>query len=232
VKPQLSRAPIAAYAIAPHAPAAVAEAHATFDKLGLKWAEVLGEVRDAKEAVLEAKAADILAAAVAYEAGEEPKALGELEQAANAKLKTLEDRVAGLSKAVDEAGNKLAYLIAEHSADYRASLEEALIEIGARYDQAVAVARQELAEFKPLRSGIEWLDRFDAGQATIGQSGQFAGGRLMVRGKGVAGVISGELDPADLLKLAATATAEPAPPPVRTMTPGERASLDKAAALA
>jgi hypothetical protein len=64
---------ITAYAIPPHAPPAVAEAKDEFDSIAARWAGVKGELQDAKEALAEAKTADLQAIVDAAEEGKDVK---------------------------------------------------------------------------------------------------------------------------------------------------------------
>jgi hypothetical protein len=64
-----SRFPLAAFSIPPSPPGAVAELKARFEKIGDEWARTRGELDDAKQAVTEARAADLRAAADAVAEG-------------------------------------------------------------------------------------------------------------------------------------------------------------------
>jgi hypothetical protein len=112
-----------------------------------------------------------------------------------------------LDIAIDEAGNRLAQVIAEHRKEWLALLAEGEAEAAAHFNLAITEAQAAIADLRPTRGALGWLNQFDADRAQSGQNAPFAGGRLRVKSK--SGTLRGEHDPAVLLELAARVTEAP-----------------------
>lgn len=212
MKSFISKNATATFTIPPSPPDAVAESYRRFTDLADKMGMLDGEIDDAEQAIVEAEAEGIRKAAAAYAAGDEPGDIDKPARAARAHLSGLRLRREGLNAALDTAGNQLAEVIAANRENWIDLLVETDAEASARYDRAIAEARAAVADLKPARSAIEWVQQFDAARARHGEQGQFAGGRLRVNGR-ARGPLRGEFDPAVLLELAATLTAPPSPAP-------------------
>ena len=205
---------VATYPIPPLAPAPVAEAKAEFDSIAARFADTKGELQDAKDALAEAKAADIRAVVNAAEKGEEVTDPQANARDVEARIADLEVQLHGLDIATDEAGNRLAQAIATHRDKWLQRLADAEAYAAARFDQAVAEAQAALTDLRPTRGAVSWLDMFDTGLAQGGQYPPFAGGRLRVKSR--IGTVRGEFDPTALLEAAAKVTEAPARAKVAT----------------
>jgi hypothetical protein len=118
-------------------------------------------------------------------------------------------KLKALAVAVDETGNRLADEIAASREEWIDGLVEADAEASARYDRAIREAQEALAEIGPTRNAIRWLEEFDCGAAHAGLQTQFPGGRVRLPEMRLP---QGDVDPAQLLTLAAKVTDQP---PVR-----------------
>jgi len=204
-QPGVSQA-ITAYAIPPHAPPEVAEAKSKFDAIATSWADTKGELQDAVEALPAAKEADLRAIVTMAEQGKSVRDAQVHRRKAEVLITDLRVRLKGLDRATDEAGNRLAEAISQHRDQWLPRLAEAEADATVRFDEAITQARSALADLRPARGAVEWLQGFDAAQAQAGECAQFAGGRLRVQSRG--GVLKGVFDPTLLLDLAARVTAE------------------------
>lgn len=200
----VSRVPVAAFTIAPVAPAPVADDKARFDQLGNEWGQTKGEIEDGERAIVVGQADDIRAAADAYAAGKTPTDPNKREREAREKQTLRKAQLLALEQALDEAGNRMAVTIVQYRGEWYSALSEARDAATGHYDTAIREAQAALADLAPIRRAIEWLEQFDAEQARVGRQQQFSGGRLRVedsRGQ--------EHDPNELLTLAAEATTPP-----------------------
>jgi hypothetical protein len=194
----------------------VAEALAAFDALGERWGQTKGDLDDARGAIKEAEAEDIKAGADVYAAGKTPRDLSKREDAARAKVETLESQLAALSVAVDQAGDALAQAIAEHRDEWAETQAEVEEEAAFSFARKMEEAQAALSELRAARGGIEYLRNFDVKEAIVGRQPQFSGGKIIVEAEGF-GPLRGEHRPEDLLTLAAKAAepvAEPEPRPL------------------
>jgi len=205
--------PFTSYTIPPSAPDPVADAWRELNRIGILYEDASDDLKDAEQALVAAQAADVQAIVEATNAGEEAKDPQVNERKAQAEIERLQTLKRGLREAADQAGNRLADVIAEHQAEWQASLAETADELAAAYDEAIAEARLALAAFIPAQAGTNWVANFDAGQAQTGRYSQFTGGRVRVSGRRI-GIqeLRGEHDPVDLLQVAALATASPPSP--------------------
>ncbi len=113
---------------------------------------------------------------------------------------------------MDEAGNRLAEAITEHREEWLTRLAEGEVVAAATFNLAIAEAQAALADLRPARGAVGWLNRFDTGLAMGGQYAPFSGGRLRVRAR--IGTARGDFDPTALLDAAAKVTEEAPAPPV------------------
>jgi hypothetical protein len=194
---------VAAFAIPPHPPEAVAKVKRDFDGVAGRWAAVKGELQDAEEALKEAKAFDLRALVNAAEQGREVKDPQAKTRKAEAEIADLKARLRGLNVAVDEAGNRLAQAIARHRHEWLPRLAEAEVEAAARFDEAVAAAVAALDQLRPARGAVAWLTAFNVEQAQRGEAAQFAGGHLEVKSTGL---LRGTFEPGLLLATATKVT--------------------------
>jgi len=202
-----SRGPVAAFAIPPHAPEAVAAAYEAFDRLGDEWGRLKVGIRDLREQVAAAKETDIRAVADAEASGEPFEDANEHEKWAQAALEAAEGRLPGLQVALDEAGNQLADAIAENRSEWLDRLAEVRDQAASEYQTALAAALDAIKRFTPAMGAVEWLEGFRANVAHNGKEFQFAGGSVKVRREqwDLDGNAS-HVDPSQLIELARKAT--------------------------
>jgi hypothetical protein len=198
------------FPVPPNATEAPAAAHAEFDRRGDEWATVRGEIDDAKQAA-KAAVGDALRAAVdAVTAGRQAKVdPAALEAEWAAKIAALQSRERVLLAAVDEAGDRLAFSIAESRDEWIESLERTKAVAVREYLQAIEDAKSALAAFAPIGNAIAWLREFEHVATCRGYGTAFPGGRVRIDGPNSIGPLSGQHDPAALLDLAATAAEPP-----------------------
>jgi hypothetical protein len=201
----VSKTPLAAFSTPPHAPTAVAEARAKFDAIGDKWGRTRGELEDAQNEARGAKLEDAQEVADRVAAGKKltESEIGKREREAHIKITSLERQLAGISIALDKAGNDFAIAIDANRDEWLVVLEPVTSDAEARYAAALEAAQAALADLKPARGALNWLRDFSAEDARVGRQTQFSGGRLTVR-RDRLGPLHGEHNPDDVLKLAAT----------------------------
>jgi hypothetical protein len=213
-----TKTPVASMSLPPHPPKGdLTKAIANFERVADSWAEVRGEISDAKEAAEQAKAkakAEIVEAAKSGKQTDVSIPAIEAEHAE--KLAELEAREQALRVAVDETGNEMALQIAEHRTEWLAGLEEVAGEAGAKYAKGISEALAALDELGAARGAASWLTDFNFTLARLGQQSQFAGGRVVLRHK-FPGTYETEWNPKDLLAAAAKVVdPAPAPQPVKS----------------
>lgn len=196
-------------------PEAVQAAKDEFDAVGDRLRDAASELIEARHAVKDARLDDRQAAADAYRAGETPtaKQLDSRQRAAEAKLAQLEERIAALDQAVDQAGDALAFAIEEARDDWLASLDAARADAMAAYSKALKAASAAASDLRDCHGGSAWLSAFDAPDATIAAQTQYAGGRLYVSRPGPG---DSQVEVEELLSL----VGEVAAPPVEASPAG------------
>jgi hypothetical protein len=208
----LSRDPIAAYAIPPEQPPAVAEAYDNFDRLGREWAATAGELDDLEAENVRVQADNIVARGEALAAGKKPPVDSSAQEAViDDKIAKVARQRAALAVALDLAGNELCRVIASAQAEWLERLDATGEEAAERYDAAIKEARAAAFELGRARSAAEWLRAFEPGPATVGRIRGWHGKanlRVNARDAGTPG-LRAEYPVADLLAVAALATASP-----------------------
>ena len=209
-----TRRPIAAFNVPPHAPVAVAEANQKFTEVGDTWGSLLGEIDDARESARKAKGDAKAAVTAAALAGKPSKvSIVGVEQEHLARVQELEEQAGAVASAVDEVGNDLAHAVAANRDEWLAELAKAEADATSRLVAALADARKALADLAPARGAVQWLQNFDADDATVGRQQAFAGGRLHVDTTSVRRETN--TDPATLLDVIAQTLEGPKPPKPR-----------------
>lgn len=181
MKQSIVKDPIAAFALPPHPPEAVAEAQARFNTLGEKWAKAKDDLREAKAAVRAAKAEDVRAAAETYAAGKTPRDSTKREDAARVRVRKLEAELESLGLALDEAGNELARAVPASTEEWIAALEEIEQRETESFLEAIREAEAALERLRPARSGIAWLRAFDPNRRLSATSLSSAAGGSSLR---------------------------------------------------
>lgn len=183
-----------------------------------------GELEDAEQAVEQARAEDVQAAAAAFGKGGPVKDADKRERAAVARVNALRTARRGAAQAVDDAGNARLAPIAAARDEWAAGLEAERAAAAARYDAAIAEARAALAALGKAESALSWLRNFDAARARVGQHPSYHGKAQPVFAEDLRGV---KHDARQLLELAAKATA---PPPLPYGHPGRKPARAQVAA--
>jgi hypothetical protein len=211
---------VTAFSIPPHPPKAVADAYATFNRLGNEYGALAGEIADAREAAASEARDAVRSVADAAKAGRASKVdPAQVEREGMERVAALEARRDALLVAVDEAGDELCVSIAENRSEWIDNLGRMKQEAATRYDRAIADALAALRDFAPVDRACEWLTDFRHVSTMRGMGQQFSGGKVTVRDERfVRGAGAEPKDPADLLRLAAQATAAPEVPQTRRHT--------------
>jgi hypothetical protein len=174
-----SRRPIASFNLPPHPPAPVAVAYATFDRVSTEWADLLGQIDDAREAARAAKEKAKEAVTAAAYAGKATKvSIVGVEQEHLARVEELQEQADAVAVAVDQAGTELARAIAANRDAWLDALAAAEQTAAERYAAAVLEAKAAVCDLGPARGAIHWLRDFDTGQAIVGRQQAFVGGRV------------------------------------------------------
>jgi hypothetical protein len=197
-----SRTPIAAFQIPPHGPPEVEQANERFRAVADQYAETKLKLLELEQAIVDQRAAAILASAEALAEGKTPKADDSVAKLEAEKVK-LERRLAELQAAVELSGNRLADSIDAHRESWLRGLGPAKDEAAERLRAALAEAKGALRDFTAASAAVEWLTDFDLGHAHAGQQVQFAGGRAGVSLRPSMSV-NADTNPSELLDVVGT----------------------------
>jgi hypothetical protein len=174
-----SRRPIASFDLPPHAPEPVQAAYAEFDRISTKWAAILGEIDDAREAARQAKAAAKQAVTEAAIAGKPTKvSIVAVEQEHLARVEELQEQADAVAVAVDQAGNELAQAIAANRDPWLDALAAAEDAAATRFVSALLEAKAAARDLGPARGAVHWLRDFNRNEAIVGRQHAFTGGRV------------------------------------------------------
>jgi hypothetical protein len=139
----------------------------------------------------------------------------------------LERKIEALSLAMDEAGNRLAHAIAEYRDEWLATVDEVAHSAAGRYADAVAAAQANLRR----RLTLALVMRLTSSGLRVAPSSGWSASTTARRSSGVSsssavdgswskgtttGPLRGEVDPAELLRVAAKAAVPATPPQPRS----------------
>ncbi|MFL5953850.1 MAG: hypothetical protein ACJ76I_07055 [Gaiellaceae bacterium] len=122
---ELTKLPVALFAVPPAAPKPVAAAHLRFERVAAEWQQTRHDDIAAAERAAEVAMADAVRSRVDSAKsgdGKEVPDLDQVERESAAKIAVLRAKSEVLAVAVDESGNELATEIAEHRHEWLAQL--------------------------------------------------------------------------------------------------------------
>jgi hypothetical protein len=135
-------------------------AYDKFDKSATAYAGLLGERREAREALRNAPSLDAQAFAVALRKDLDSAPTTEHEDAARARLAGIERKLTVLEGIVDEDGNALADAITDAQEAWKSDLTVARLKAAARLEAAVDELAGALQEFGAAAAASDWIERY------------------------------------------------------------------------
>jgi hypothetical protein len=174
--------PVTQFAIAPHAPAEVAEAYANFERVASEFEVAQSTLEDLRVRSKTEVANAHKASAEARVNGTAPPKQGpaEIQAKFDKEVARAEAEVQVLWDATDEVGNTLAHAIAANKDEWLAALDAAEVAATERLRAAIAVARAAVNDLAPARAAPKWLREFSADHARVGTQAQFATGNALL----------------------------------------------------
>jgi hypothetical protein len=175
-----TRDPVAAFPIPDGAPEPVRIAAERFADVSYRWAELKGDLSDAREQAATAHADAIRAAADAIAEGRKPVDVGALKAKAAGRVDELRAQVEASGLVVHAAGDELAAAIDAHRDEWAAGLTEQLPTARERLAAALAETRDAVRTVAMLSGAVEWLDTFDVKAAYSASQRSYSGARARV----------------------------------------------------